>query len=83
MPSTTASSCPWPWAMASISWSIPGRCPPPTPEAVVEDECDRDMDFLREELRAADVTISTVRAELETYKRLYGELLDRVVGGAA
>ena len=41
------------------------------------------MDFLREELRAADVTISTVRAELETYKRLYGELLDRVVGGAA
>ncbi len=57
--------------------------PPPTPEAVVEDECDRDMDFLREELRAADVTISTVRAELETYKRLYGELLDRVVGGAA
>lgn len=83
MPSTTASSCPWPWARASISWSIPGRCPPPTPEAVVEDERDIDDDCPCAELRDAEKTISAVKAELETYKRLYGELLDRVVGGAA
>lgn len=57
--------------------------PPPAPPARVDAEHDRDADFLREELRAADTTISSVRAELETYKRLYGELLDRVVGGAA
>lgn len=43
--------------------------PPPAPQARVEDERDIDADLLR--------------AELETYKRLYGELLDRVVGGAA
>lgn len=32
---------------------------------------------------AAAMTISSMKAELETYKRLYGELLDRVVGGVA
>lgn len=59
------------------------QVPPPAPEARVEDERDIDADLLRAELRAADATISSTKAELETYKRLYGELLDRVVGGAA
>ena len=83
MPSTRVSFCLWPWGSVSkerarVSWG-----PPPAPEARVEDERDIDADLLRAELRAADATISSTKAELETYKRLYGELLDRVVGGAA
>ena len=60
-----------------------GRMVPPAPQARVEDERDIDDDCPCAELRDAEKTISAVKAELETYKRLYGELLDRVVGGAA
>ena len=59
------------------------QVPPPAPGARGEDVRGLDADQHPAEQRAADATISSTKAELETYKRLYGELLDRVVGGAA
>ena len=57
--------------------------PPPAPEAQVEGEYDISEDLLRADLVAAEAKLSAAQAELETYKRLYDRLLDRVVGGAA
>lgn len=59
------------------------RVPPPAPEAQVEDEYDIDADLLQADLRAAEAKLTAAHVELETYKRLYGELLDRTIGGAA
>lgn len=55
----------------------------PAPEAQVEDKYDIDADLLRADLRAAEAKLTASKVELETYKRLYGELLDRAMGGAA
>lgn len=83
MPSTTGCSCPWTWATGSTKDRAARWCPPPAPEAQVEGEYDISEDLLRADLVAAEAKLSAAQAELETYKRLYDRLLDRVVGGAA
>lgn len=57
--------------------------PPPAPEARVELGRDPSAVLLQSHLREAAAELTAAKAELEAYKLLYKELLDRVVGGAA